>query len=72
LSGGLSSLLNFANTAYYFFLQRMDNFVNLWEYATTEIYSQIKEDLPEEALGVSAYQNIGTLCLPERHLYRID
>jgi hypothetical protein len=28
--------------------------VNLWEYATTEIYAQIKEDLPKEALGVSA------------------
>ncbi|KAF4182975.1 hypothetical protein CNMCM7927_009352 [Aspergillus lentulus] len=29
----------------------MDNFVNLWEYATTEIYAQIKEDLPKETLG---------------------
>jgi hypothetical protein len=33
----------------------MDSFVNLWEYATTEIYSQIKEDLPKESLEVSAY-----------------
>jgi hypothetical protein len=32
----------------------MDNFVNLWEYATTEVYAQIKEDLPKETLGVSA------------------
>jgi hypothetical protein len=33
----------------------MDNFVNLWEFATTEIYSQLKEDLPKETLEVSAY-----------------
>ena len=43
----------------------MDNFVNLWEYATTEIYAQIKEDLPKETLGVSA-QAIVILCLLTR------
>lgn len=32
---------------------RINNFTNLWDDAESEIYSQLKVDLPKEALEVS-------------------
>ena len=32
---------------------RFDNFFRLWEYAKTELHSQLKVDLPNDALRVS-------------------